>query len=77
MAALEHKIQGRGRQRLLDQRRRLCLIDRKELLETLRVGRFKVVMALSLLKGQPDLPIGALGIPAQIPDAFDVLEISR
>ena len=77
MAALEHKIQGGRRQIAFNEISGFRFIDREQLLEALRVGGLKVEMALSFLKRKPDIAITAVGIPAQIPDAFDVLQIHR
>ena len=34
-------------------------------------------MALALLKGQPDIAVTALAVPAEIPDVLDILEVHR
>ena len=77
VAALQDEVQGRGGQLLRHQVRGLGLIDREQLLEPLRVGGLEVVGALTLLKRQPDVAVGAVAIPGEIPDALHVLEVHR
>ena len=77
MAALEHEVQCRCGQLLLDQIRGFGLIDGEELLEPFRVRPLEIELALTFLEGQPDVAIAARGIPAQIPDAFHVLQVHR
>ena len=74
VAALEHEIEGGRGQALAHQVTRLSLVEGEQLLQPLGIGGLEVVGALALLKGQPDVAVGAMTVPAEIPDALHVLE---
>ena len=60
VAALEHEVQRRCRQILLDQIRCFSFINGEELFETLRIRRLEIEMALPFLKRQPDVAVLAV-----------------
>ena len=73
MAALQNKVESRSWQVVFNQIRGFCLINGKQLLETIGIGSLEIKLTLPLLEGKPNISIAAFSVPAQIPDAFHIL----